>query len=112
MPIDVVIVDDDAGFRAAARELLEGHGFTVVAEAADGEAARAACREHRPDGVLLDVHLPDTTGHVLARELRADHPALRILLTSTESSAGGLDDVPFLPKLELVLSDLAAYFAK
>ena len=112
MTIDVVIVDDDAGFRRLARRLLESQGLTVVAEAADGEAAIAVCREHRPTGVLLDVNLPDTTGHVLARELRAELPALRILLTSTEVEAGGVDDVPFVPKLDLMGSDLPGYLGK
>ena len=111
MPLTVIIVDDDAGFRRVARELLEASGITVVAEAADGAQARAACRRHGPQGVLLDVNLPDTTGHVLAGELRDEQPGLRILLTSTEPSAGGVDDVPFLPKVELALNDLTAYFS-
>ena len=111
MPTDVVIVDDDAGFRAVARELLESSGIAVVADVADGAGALNACRRHRPNGVLLDVNLPDTTGHVLARTLQREQPGLRILLTSTESSVGGLDDVPFLPKVELALADLAAYFS-
>ena len=111
MALTVIIVDDDAGFRRVARELLESSGITVVAEAADGDSARAACRRHGPRGVLLDVSLPDTTGHVLAAELRDEQPALRILLTSTDSSAGGITGVPFLPKVELALNDLAAYFS-
>jgi DNA-binding NarL/FixJ family response regulator len=110
--VTVIIVDDDAGFRLLARELLEASGLTVLAEAADGERAREACRRLRPQGVLLDVHLPDTTGHALARELRGEQPDLQVLLTSTDSTAGGLDDIPFVPKIELALSDLAAYFSK
>ena len=108
----VVIVDDDADFRVVARELLASCGVTVLAEAADGSGARAACAAHAPDGVLLDVNLPDASGHELARALRARHPRLRILLTSTEPTAGGVDDVPFVPKLELALCDLGRYFSK
>jgi DNA-binding NarL/FixJ family response regulator len=107
----VIIVDDDAGFRRAARELLEGVGLTVVAEAADAAAAREACATQRPDGVLLDVGLPDASGHALARELRATFPALRILLTSTDETIGGEPGVAdFVPKIDLAVSDLAAYF--
>ena len=73
----MIIVDDDAGFRRVARELLEGSGIIVVAEAADGAQAREACRRHSPHGVLLDINLPDTTGHVLAGELRDEQPGLR-----------------------------------
>jgi DNA-binding NarL/FixJ family response regulator len=109
--VTVIIVDDDAGFRRVARELLEGSGITVVAEAADGRQAREVCRRHAPHGVLLDVNLPDTSGHALARELHREQPGLRILLTSTDASAGGVDGVTFLPKIELALNDLAAYFS-
>jgi DNA-binding NarL/FixJ family response regulator len=35
----VLIVDDHADFRAAARDLLEAGGFTVLGEAADGDEA-------------------------------------------------------------------------
>jgi DNA-binding NarL/FixJ family response regulator len=65
----VLIVDDHAGFRAAARALLEAEGFDVVGEAADGVSAVAACEELRPDVVLLDVQLPDLNGFELAERL-------------------------------------------
>ena len=106
----VLIVDDDAGFRALARDLLEYLGLSVVAGCEDGASALAACRELRPDGVLLDVNLPDTTGHALAAELLREHPGLRILLTSTEETAGGVDGVPFVPKTRLADEALARYF--
>ena len=107
----MIIVDDDAGFRRVARELLDGNGITVVAEAADAQAAREACRRHAPSGVLLDVNLGDTSGHELARELSREQPALRILLTSTDVSAGRLRDTRFLPKVELALNDLTTFFS-
>ncbi|WP_053226757.1 response regulator [Solirubrobacter soli] len=107
----VIIVDDDEGFRRAARELLEGMGLRVVAEVADGAAARAACAARRPAGVLLDVTLPDIAGHALARELRAAYPGLRILLTSSDDTIGGEAGVAdFVPKIDLAVSDLAGYF--
>jgi len=107
----ILIVDDDAGFRRAARALLERAGLVVVAEAGDAAAARAAYREHRPDGVLVDVNLPDVSGHALAGELLAAAPEARIVLTSTDERAGGPQwGPPFVPKLELGERDLASYF--
>jgi DNA-binding NarL/FixJ family response regulator len=68
----VLIVDDHAAFRSAARELLAAEGYDVVGEAADGASALAAVRKLQPDVVLLDVQLPDLNGfdvaEVLARE--------------------------------------------
>jgi CheY-like chemotaxis protein len=109
--LTVIIVDDDADFRRVARELLEGCEITVVAEAADAQQAREACRRHAPSGVLLDINLPDASGRELERELRREQPALRILLTSSDASAGGLHDVRFVPKVELALNDLSTFFS-
>jgi len=65
-PIRVLIVDDHAMFRAGVRAEL-GASVEVVAEASDVDEAVAAIREHRPDVVLLDVHLPGGGGAEVMR---------------------------------------------
>ena len=65
----VLVVDDDRGFRALARDLLERAGFAVV-EAANADEALAAAEELQPDLVLLDVRLPRVSGYEVYRELR------------------------------------------
>jgi DNA-binding NarL/FixJ family response regulator len=64
--IRVLIVDDHAMFRAGVRSEL-GTSVDVVAEAADVDEALAAIAEHRPDVVLLDVHLPGGGGAEVMR---------------------------------------------
>ena len=81
----VLVVDDHAGFRELARALLEDGGYAVVAEAGDGASALAAARAVRPDAVLLDVHLPDMDGFTVAAALAREHPAPRVVLTSTDA---------------------------
>jgi len=66
--IRVVLVDDHAMFRAGVRSEL-GSAVDVVAEAADVDQAVAAVDEHRPDVVLLDVHLPGGGGVEVMRRL-------------------------------------------
>jgi CheY-like chemotaxis protein len=83
----VLVVDDHQSFRRLARRLLETGGFTVVDEAGDGASALAAVRALRPEVVLLDVLLPDTTGIELAEVLASEPPAPLVVLTSSRSAA-------------------------
>ena len=78
----VLIVDDQASFRAAARELLEARGHTVAAEAADGREAMAAAASTAPDVVLLDIGLGGESGFDVARALTQAWPELAVLLVS------------------------------
>jgi len=105
VPLTVVVVDDHAGFRRAARAFLELEGFDVIGEADDGASALSVTRELRPELVLLDVALPDSSGFEVARKLADDRS--QVILTSSrehrdlgrrvrESGALG-----FVPKDEL-----------
>lgn len=68
----LLIVDDDAAYRASIAAVLSRAGYQTR-EAATAEAALAAVREERPSCVLLDVHLPDGTGYEVCRELREQY---------------------------------------
>ncbi len=67
----VLIVDDSPLDRALFRTVLTGAGFTVH-EAAYGRDALDKAREVLPHIIVLDVNLPDTDGHTVCRDLRAD----------------------------------------
>jgi len=79
----VLIVDDHARFRAAARALLEQAGFDVAGEAGDGVSALAAAARLSPEIILLDVHLPDLDGFAVAERLVAGGVCSAIVLTSS-----------------------------
>jgi len=85
--VTLLIVDDHAGFRAMAREALDGRGFAVVGEAADGHGALRAVEELRPMVVLLDVRLPDLDGFEVAARLRSADSAPDVVLVSTREAA-------------------------
>jgi DNA-binding NarL/FixJ family response regulator len=80
-PPTVVIVDDHALLRAGVRAELEGKA-RVVGEAGDVDEAVAAVVEHRPDVVLLDVHLPGGGGVEVLRRLEEVAPETRCLALS------------------------------
>jgi DNA-binding NarL/FixJ family response regulator len=80
----VLVVDDQATFRAVARELLEHAGFDVVGEAAGAAQALTAERALRPDVVLLDVRLPDGSGVDVAKAMRSQPEPPGVILTSTD----------------------------
>ena len=70
-PIRVVVAEDHPAVRSGLVALLgSAPDITVVAEAADGEAAVAATRAHRPDVVLTDVRMPGATGIEITPQLR------------------------------------------
>jgi DNA-binding NarL/FixJ family response regulator len=108
----VVIVDDHAAFRSAARAMLQAAGFEVVAEAGDGASAIEAVTEHRPDVVLLDVQLPDLDGFEVAQRLPAD--GLVVVLTSSRAASAfrrrlaAHPSWAFIPKSDLSEETLAA----
>ena len=79
-------MDDHDGFRAFARMMLEGAGFTV-AEAASGAEAAQAARTIRPCLVLLDIQLPDLDGFEVARRLAQQEYRPVIVLTSTREAS-------------------------
>jgi DNA-binding NarL/FixJ family response regulator len=102
----VLIVDDDPGFRSLANRMLTEAGLTVVAEAGDARTAVIAANASRPEGILVDLGLPDRAGLDLARELFALEWHPRVLLTSSDPEAAQLldgqrDSLPFLVKEDL-----------
>ena len=93
----VLLVDDDPQVRALSDRILRNAGYDVVV-AGDGQAALARAAESgRFDLLLSDVVLPRMNGVVLARQLRARWPDLRVLLMSgySDEPLGGSGSVPF-----------------
>ena len=110
----VLLVDDQADFRAVARELLEGGGFDVVGEAAGAAEAKRSERALRPDVVLLDVRLPDGTGLDVAQEMSdLDEPPAVVLVSTADYAYAvvGCGARGFLLKAELSVESLHAVLA-
>ncbi len=84
--VRVVLVDDHAMFRAGVRAEL-GDAVDVVAEAPDVDQAVRLIASHRPDVVLLDVHLPGGGGVEVMRRLQGSEVTTRFLALSVSDAA-------------------------
>ncbi len=113
-PIRVLVVDDEPTLAEVLASVLRYEGWDVRT-ASDGLSAVRVAREFRPDGVILDVMLPDIDGLEVLRRLRAEHPRVCVLfLTARDSvedrvsgiTAGGDDYVTKPFSLEEVLARL------
>ncbi|MFW2404179.1 MAG: phosphate regulon transcriptional regulator PhoB [Gammaproteobacteria bacterium] len=106
----ILIVEDEAPIRQMLAFNLKRAGFTVD-EAEDCAAARRQIVDTRPDLVLVDWMLPDTSGLELTRALRRDDanselPIIMLTAKAEESEKiigleGGADDYitkPFSPR--------------
>ncbi|WDE13794.1 response regulator [Thalassomonas haliotis] len=70
--LNILIVDDNASHREIYHHQLEHWGASVV-EARSGEAALALCRQYQDnlfDIALIDMHMPDMDGELLAKAIR------------------------------------------
>jgi len=89
--VSVLIVDDQAPFRAAARTVIKvAPGFEVVGEAESGEDAVAQAEALQPGVVLMDINLPGINGIEATRQITAARPDAVVILLSTY----GADDLP------------------
>ena len=84
--IRVLLADDQVLVRAGFRMLLESAGdIAVVGEAANGGTAVALVREHAPDVVLMDLHMPEVDGVTATRLITGDPrlAATRVVVLTT-----------------------------
>ncbi|WP_068921561.1 response regulator [Planobispora rosea] len=83
MSIRVVVADDQELVRSGFALILNTQpDITVVAEAGDGAQAVAAVRDHAPDVILLDIHMPVMDGIRAAQVICAETAAKVVILTT------------------------------
>jgi DNA-binding NarL/FixJ family response regulator len=88
MPLRCLIVDDSPSLLAAASELLDREGISVVGVASNSADALRLVRELEPDVVLVDIELGEESGFDLADRLaELDHQLPISILISIHSEA-------------------------
>jgi DNA-binding NarL/FixJ family response regulator len=83
-PLRVMLVDDHEIVRDGIKAMLDVEDDIIVTAQA-GTVREAVDEAHRtrPDVVVMDVRLADGSGIEATREIRADHPATRVLMLTS-----------------------------
>jgi DNA-binding NarL/FixJ family response regulator len=103
-----LIVDDNGGFRNAARSLLEREEIEVVGVASNSAEARSRVAELDPEVVLVDIALGAESGFELARTL-AREGGPKLILISTLPEMDFVDLIAASPAVGFIAkSDLSA----
>jgi len=112
--IKVLLVDDHPMVREGMRRLLEGEGgFEVIGEVDSAEEALAELGHKQADIVVMDIQLPGVDGVEGTRQLKAQHPDVKVVIVSAygedylvPSIDAGADGylLKTLPPVELVKS--------
>ena len=77
----ILVVDDDPAIRNLVHRYLIQQNYEVES-AEDGETALVLFREFKPDLLILDINLPDTTGFILCKEMQSYNDVFVLMLTS------------------------------
>jgi DNA-binding NarL/FixJ family response regulator len=94
-PLSVIVVDDQAPFRMAARAVIRrSDGFSLAGEAENGVKALELAEEVHPDVVLMDINMPEMGGIEATRRIVAELPETFVILCSTYDISDLPPDAP------------------
>jgi DNA-binding NarL/FixJ family response regulator len=86
--VQVLVVDDQAPFRAAARAVVARvQGFELVGEATSGEEAIELVARMHPAVVLMDINMGAMDGLEATKIITTEHPETMVILVSTYTEA-------------------------
>lgn len=84
--IRVLVVDDYDLFRTGLVTLLSGQpGLEVAGQASNGRAGVRLAQELKPDVTLMDLRMPDISGHEATRAILARYPDTRVVVFTVSS---------------------------
>ncbi|MGN1090259.1 MAG: response regulator [Huintestinicola sp.] len=90
--LKILICDDSMLVRKKLTTVLKNLGVAEVFEAADGEQAVAAYKEHTPDLTLMDIVMPNMTGVDALKAILAVNPKAKVVMASSVGTQENLKD--------------------
>jgi DNA-binding NarL/FixJ family response regulator len=89
----IVIADDQTAVRDGLAIMLDLlPDIEVVGAAANGAEALDLVAQHRPDAVLVDLHMPILDGVETTRRLTVEHPDIAVVVLTTFADDGTVID--------------------
>ncbi|MDT8440498.1 MAG: EAL domain-containing protein [Desulfuromonadales bacterium] len=88
---NILIVDDDPAMLASLRVLLKTSGYQVIA-ASSGELALAELAKQPVDVMLLDLQMPNVSGHEVLRKLKHNATEIKVIVVSGETTFTSVKD--------------------
>jgi DNA-binding NarL/FixJ family response regulator len=85
-PANALIIDDEIHVRVFLTAILKQLGIRTIWDAPDGRTGLGQAALHKPDVVLLDLNLPEVSGIEVLEKLKADYPALPVIVVSAQST--------------------------
>ena len=79
---DILVIDDEPQIRKLLQITLESNDYKVI-QAANGKEGLILAANHPPELILLDIGLPDHSGHEILKELREWYNKAIIILSKT-----------------------------
>src|SRR5881398_593301 len=98
----IAVLDDEAKMRVALARLLKTHGYDV-APFESGDDFLKAVQSDWPDCMLLDLHMPRTTGFDVLEAMATMHVAVPIIVITGHDEPGNAERVRSLGARDYLL---------
>jgi DNA-binding NarL/FixJ family response regulator len=104
-PITVVVVDDHVLFRSGLRKLLQQEEIHVVGEASTAEAGLELIQRQAPHVAIMDLNLPDMSGHDAIRQIAARGARTQVLVLTISANESDVTDAVLAGACGYLLKD-------
>jgi len=87
MSIKIILADDHAVLRHGLSKSFQNEkDMEVIAQAKDGRSTVELVKELKPDVVIMDIGMPDLNGIEATRQIKQEHPKVKVIGLSMHSS--------------------------
>ncbi len=105
-PIKVLVIDDEQPVRDSFRNFLEDQSYTVIT-ATGGSKGLSLFNEHLPDVVILDLRMPEVSGHQVLKILSEQSPDTPLIVVSGTGHIGDTVDALHLGAWDYLLKPVS-----